>query len=41
MDVPLFAQVVAKLKRPYDKNGISITDPLSYCQDFSFDEVLQ
>ena len=34
-------QVVAKLKRPYDKNGISVIDPLSYCRDFSFDEVLQ
>ena len=34
-------QVVAKLKRPYDKNGISVTDPLSYCRDFSFDELSQ
>lgn len=32
-------QLVAKLKRPYDKNGISVMDPLSYCQNFSFSEI--
>ena len=27
-------QIVANLERPYDKNGISVTDPLSYFNHF-------
>ncbi len=28
-------QIVANLRRPYDKNGVRVTDPLTYCRGFS------
>ncbi len=29
-------QIVAKIKRSYDKNGVRVTDPISYCRRFSY-----
>ena len=27
-------QIVAKVRRPYDKNGVRVTDPISYFDRF-------